>query len=53
MSKGLEIRVPDIGDFDEVEVVEILVAKGDVVAVDARENLARLFDPPRRSVPDF
>jgi pyruvate dehydrogenase E2 component (dihydrolipoamide acetyltransferase) len=25
----LEIRVPDIGDFDEVEVVEILVAKGD------------------------
>ncbi len=34
MSKRLEIRVPDIGDFDEVEVVEILVAKGDVVAVD-------------------
>ncbi|MFK7897200.1 MAG: 2-oxo acid dehydrogenase subunit E2 [Myxococcota bacterium] len=34
MSKGLEIRVPDIGDFDEVEVVEILVAKGDVVAID-------------------
>lgn len=27
----LEIRVPDIGDFDEVEVVEILVAKGDRV----------------------
>ena len=30
----LEIRVPDIGDFDEVEVVEILVAKGDQVEVD-------------------
>jgi pyruvate dehydrogenase E2 component (dihydrolipoamide acetyltransferase) len=30
----LEIRVPDIGDFDEVEVVEILVAKGDQVDVD-------------------
>lgn len=34
MGKLLEIRVPDIGDFDEVEVVEILVAKGDVVSVD-------------------
>jgi pyruvate dehydrogenase E2 component (dihydrolipoamide acetyltransferase) len=30
----LEIRVPDIGDFDEVEVVEILVAKGDQVDLD-------------------
>jgi pyruvate dehydrogenase E2 component (dihydrolipoamide acetyltransferase) len=28
----LEICVPDIGDFDEVEVVEILVAKGDHVS---------------------
>jgi pyruvate dehydrogenase E2 component (dihydrolipoamide acetyltransferase) len=28
----LEICVPDIGDFDEVEVVEILVAKGDQVS---------------------
>jgi pyruvate dehydrogenase E2 component (dihydrolipoamide acetyltransferase) len=27
----VEICVPDIGDFDEVEVVEILVAKGDHV----------------------
>ncbi|MAG29508.1 MAG: branched-chain alpha-keto acid dehydrogenase subunit E2 [Deltaproteobacteria bacterium] len=31
MGQLLEIRVPDIGDFDEVEVVEILVAKGDEV----------------------
>ncbi len=30
----LEISVPDIGDFDEVEVVEILVAKGDRVEFD-------------------
>lgn len=30
----LEIRVPDIGDFDEVEVVEILVAKGDRVELE-------------------
>ncbi len=29
-----EILVPDIGDFSEVEVVEILVAAGDVLAVE-------------------
>jgi pyruvate dehydrogenase E2 component (dihydrolipoamide acetyltransferase) len=29
-----EIRVPDIGDFDEVDVIEVLVAPGDHVAVD-------------------
>jgi len=30
----VEIRVPDIGDFEDVEVVEILVGPGDVVAVE-------------------
>jgi pyruvate dehydrogenase E2 component (dihydrolipoamide acetyltransferase) len=34
LGQQLEIRVPDIGDFDEVEVVEILVVKGTPVAVD-------------------
>ena len=34
MGKTIEICVPDIGDFDEVEVVEILVAKGDHVEFD-------------------
>ena len=34
MGASLEIRVPDIGDFEDVEVVELLVAKGDTVAVD-------------------
>jgi dihydrolipoamide dehydrogenase len=29
-----EVRVPDIGDFDEVPVIEILVAVGDEVAVE-------------------
>lgn len=29
-----EIRVPDIGDFDEVEVIEVLVAPGDTIAID-------------------
>ncbi len=27
----IEINVPDIGDFDEVEVIEVLVSKGDQV----------------------
>jgi len=34
VGQRLEIRVPDIGDFDEVEVVEILVAKGDRVELE-------------------
>ncbi len=29
-----EVKVPDIGDFEDVEVVELLVASGDTVAVD-------------------
>ena len=27
-----EIKVPDIGDFDAVEVIEVLVAEGDTVS---------------------
>ena len=30
----LEIKVPDIGDFDEVTVIELMVKVGDTVAVD-------------------
>ncbi|MBN2647530.1 MAG: dihydrolipoyllysine-residue acetyltransferase [Thiotrichales bacterium] len=29
-----QVKVPDIGDFDSVEIIEILVAAGDTVAVD-------------------
>jgi dihydrolipoamide dehydrogenase len=29
MSQSVEIKVPDIGDFKEVEVIEVLVAPGD------------------------
>jgi dihydrolipoamide dehydrogenase len=28
----VEVKVPDIGDFDDVEIIEVLVAVGDVVA---------------------
>ena len=34
MSYVIEVRVPDIGDFEGVEVVELLVGPGDEVAVD-------------------
>ncbi len=34
MSTTIEVKVPDIGDFDDVEIIEILVAPGDVVNVE-------------------
>ena len=34
MSEVIEIRVPDIGDVSDVEVIEILVSVGDTVAVE-------------------
>ena len=32
MADTIDITVPDLGDFDDVEVIEILVAAGDQVA---------------------
>ena len=29
-----EVRIPDIGDFDDVPVIEVLVSDGDTVEVD-------------------
>jgi len=34
MSQTIEVKVPDIGDFKDVEVIEILVKPGDAVAVE-------------------
>lgn len=31
MSQIIELKVPDIGDFDQVEVIEVLVAEGDTI----------------------
>lgn len=31
MSNTVEVKVPDIGDFSEVEVIEVLVAAGDTI----------------------
>ena len=30
----IDVQVPDIGDFDEVAVIEVFVNVGDTVAVD-------------------
>ncbi len=32
MSEMVEVKVPDIGDFDSVEVIEVLVSAGDQIA---------------------
>ncbi|WOS37528.1 Dihydrolipoyllysine-residue acetyltransferase component of pyruvate dehydrogenase complex [Oligella urethralis] len=34
MSNLIEVKVPDIGDFDEVDVIEVLVAEGDRIEED-------------------
>ena len=34
MSNLVEVKVPDIGDFDSVEVIEVLVAVGDTVKLE-------------------
>ncbi|HLT27799.1 MAG TPA: biotin/lipoyl-containing protein, partial [Zeimonas sp.] len=34
MSDTIEVKVPNIGDFSDVEVIEVLVAEGDTVAVE-------------------
>jgi pyruvate/2-oxoglutarate dehydrogenase complex dihydrolipoamide acyltransferase (E2) component len=34
VSEQIEIRVPDIGDFDAVPVIELLVSAGDTVAAE-------------------
>src|SRR3546814_6347050 len=34
MSNTIEIKAPDIGDFSEVEVIEVLVAQGDHISAE-------------------
>jgi dihydrolipoamide dehydrogenase len=35
MSQAKEVRVPDIGDFDAVEIIEVLVGPGDTVEAES------------------
>jgi pyruvate/2-oxoglutarate dehydrogenase complex dihydrolipoamide acyltransferase (E2) component len=32
MSKIVNVEVPDIGDFSDVDIIEVLVSKGDIIA---------------------
>jgi len=34
VAERIELKVPDLGDFADVEIIEVLVAPGDVVAVE-------------------
>ena len=34
MSEMVEVKVPDIGDFDAVEIIEVLVSPGDTVSAE-------------------
>ena len=34
MAKTIDVKVPDIGDFESVEVIEVLVSVGDQVAIE-------------------
>ena len=34
MSQTVEVKVPDIGDFEDVAIIELLVKPGEVIAVD-------------------
>ena len=40
MSKEVEIRVPDIGDFTDIPIVEVLVKEGQ--SVEAEQSLVTL-----------
>jgi dihydrolipoamide dehydrogenase len=40
MSKTIQVRVPDIGDFENIPVIEILVSEGELV--DAEQSLVTL-----------
>lgn len=35
MAERMEIKVPDIGDFENVEIIDVLVKAGDQVDVEA------------------
>ncbi|MFT7235160.1 MAG: pyruvate dehydrogenase E2 component (dihydrolipoamide acetyltransferase) [Methylophagaceae bacterium] len=40
MADLIEIKVPDIGDFDEIEIIEVLVAVGD--SIDVNQDIITL-----------
>ena len=42
MANLVEVKVPDIGDFKDVAVIELLVKPGEVIAVDTGADHGRV-----------
>ena len=42
---SLELLVPDIGDFDQVEIIEVLVKKGDNLKKNDSSSTQSTLDP--------
>ena len=38
MSKIVNVEIPDIGDFSDVDVIEVLVSPGDIIAKEERDK---------------
>ena len=54
MSKIKDVTVPDIGDFDMVEVIEVLVKSGDTIALENINNAANVYGlGPNMSEPRY
>ena len=54
MSNTVQIKVPDIGDFKEVEVIEVLVSVGDTIKAEqslitVESDKASMEIPTRRA----
>ena len=44
MSQIIELKVPDIGDFTDVPVIEVFVKPGDVIKVDGDAGIRQSHD---------
>lgn len=55
MTQIIEVLVPDIGNFDSVDVIEVLVKPGDIIAkedplITLESDKARWISRPRMPV---
>ena len=51
MSNPIEVKVPDIGDFTDVEVIEVLVAPGDTIRPEQSLITVESDRPPWKFLP--
>ena len=45
----MEVRVPDIGDFDQVAVIEVMIKPGDSIKVEQSLITVESADSPRET----